>query len=51
MANGLVWKGFEYVEGTETVTLAQKPGTMEFYRVAVPTGQWDVAKAKVERVA
>jgi hypothetical protein len=51
MAQGLTWKGFEYAEDGETVTIAQKPGTMEFYRVAVPTGQWDPAKAKVERVA
>ena len=50
MAKGLVWKGFEYGEDGQTVTLAQKPGTMEFYRVAVPTGQWDADKAVVERV-
>jgi len=50
MAKGLIWKGFEYGEDGQTVTLAQKPGTMEFYRVAVPTGQWDADKAVVERV-
>jgi murein DD-endopeptidase MepM/ murein hydrolase activator NlpD len=50
-AKGLEWSGLEWGEDGQVVTLGYKPGTLEQYRVAVPAGDWDPAKAMVERVA
>jgi hypothetical protein len=44
--HNLIWCGFEYAEDGQTVTLAQKAGTLDFYRVAVTTGQWTEQAAR-----
>jgi len=44
--HNLTWCGFEYAEDGQTVTLGQKAGTLDFYRVAVTTGQWTEQAAR-----